>query len=40
MNTRMVYAEGTRDIETLFRDRLPDLLGFDADPAASFLALS
>jgi predicted nuclease of predicted toxin-antitoxin system len=30
----------TRDIETLLRDRLPDLLGFDADPGASFLALS
>jgi predicted nuclease of predicted toxin-antitoxin system len=30
----------TRDIETLLRDRLPDLLSFDADPEASFLALS
>jgi predicted nuclease of predicted toxin-antitoxin system len=30
----------TRDIETLLRDRLPDLLSFDADPGASFLALS
>jgi predicted nuclease of predicted toxin-antitoxin system len=30
----------TRDIETLLRDRLPDLLTFDADPGASFLALS
>jgi predicted nuclease of predicted toxin-antitoxin system len=30
----------TRDIETLLRDRLPDLLTFDTDPGASFLALS
>jgi predicted nuclease of predicted toxin-antitoxin system len=30
----------TRDIETLLRGRLPELLVFDADPGASFLALS
>ena len=30
----------TRDIETFLRDRLPDLLGFDTNPGASFLALS
>jgi len=30
----------TRNIETLLRGRLPELLVFDADPGASFLALS
>lgn len=30
----------TEDIETLLRQRHPDLLAFDADPEQSFLALS
>jgi predicted nuclease of predicted toxin-antitoxin system len=30
----------TGDIETLLRQRHPDLLAFDADPDRSFLALS
>jgi predicted nuclease of predicted toxin-antitoxin system len=30
----------TAAVEVLLRSRLPDLLAFEADPAASFLALS
>ena len=44
-NDGRIYAlrranRSTGDIETLLRQRHPDLLAFDADPEQSFLALS